>query len=298
MDSDFLQIIIKNNYKLPPEYTVAEITPKLISNLGSTQSDVRETSYMVLCDLINAGIGINYSAEQLREMGKQMAQNLTYGIGEKESDSVFVRAFSILVLDKVIALDGINHYLTEPEIREFLEQGLVYLAAEKDLRGHVPQKGWAHAIAHVADFFWVITRNRFLDTEDLERILNAIADKVTEPVTHTYLYQEDDRLAQAVISALLRNLLDMAFLNRWLDRFINPPGGIIWREAFSDESNIHARHNTMTFLRSLYFQLLLGIQHVHHTYTNKTPIIRDELLSEITNTLKAIDHWVYVNEGR
>jgi len=296
MDSAFLQIIIENNYKLPKEYTAAEITPQLISNLGSTQSDVRETSYMVLCDLINAGVGANYSSEQLREIRKQMVQNLTYGIGEKESDSVFVRAFSILVLDKLIALDGINHYLTEPEIRELLEQGLVYLAAEKDLRGYVPQKGWAHAIAHAADFFWVITRNRFLDTEDLKRILNAIADKVTEPVAHTYLYQEDDRLAQAVISALLRNLLDMAFLNTWLDRFINPPSGIVWREAFSDETNINARHNTITFLRSLYFQILLGIQHVHHTYTNKTPTMRDELLSEITSTLKAIDHWVYANE--
>lgn len=296
MDSAFLQIIIENNYKLPKEYTVAEITPQLISNLGSTQSDVRETSYIVLCDLINAGVGANYSPEQLREIGKQMAQNLTYGIGEKETDSVFVRAFSMLVLDKVIAVDGINHYLTKPEIRELLEQGLVYLAAEKDLRGYVPQKGWAHAIAHAADFFWVITRNRFLDSGDLKRILNAIADKVTEPAERTYLYQEDDRLAQAVISALLRNLLDIDFLKTWLERFVNPPSGIVWREAFSYENNNNARYNTITFLRSLYFQLLLGIQYVHHTYANKTPKMRDELLSEITSTLKTIDHWVYANE--
>ncbi|MEZ4640259.1 MAG: DUF2785 domain-containing protein [Caldilineaceae bacterium] len=170
---------------------------------------------------------------------------------------------------------------------------MVYLAAEKDLRGQVPQKGWAHAIAHAADFFWVITRNRFLDAEDLKRILNAISDKVTEPVAHTYLYQEDDRLAQAVISALLRNLLDMAFLNTWLARFVDPPSGIVWRESFSDETSVSARHNTVTFLRSLYFQLLLGIQYVHPTYTNKVPAMRDELLSEITSTLKAIDHWVY-----
>ena len=296
MDNAFLQIIVKNNYKLPKEYTPAEITPQLLSNLGSTQSDVRETSYIILCDLINAGVGVNYSPQQLREIKEQMTQNLTYGIGEKESDSVFVRAFSILVLDKLIAVDGVNHYLTEPEIRDLLEQGLVYLAAEKDLRGHVPQKGWAHAIAHAADFFWVITRNRFLDAKDLKRILNAIADKVSEPVAHVYIYQEDDRLAQVVISALLRNLLDMAFLNIWLDRFINPPSGIVWREAFSDEANVNARHNTIMFLRSLYFQLLLGIQYVHHTYPNKIPTMRDELLSETIRALKAIDHWVYANK--
>jgi hypothetical protein len=296
MDSAFLQIIIENNYKLPKEYTVAEITPQLISNLGSTESYVRENSYMIFCDLINAGVGVNYSPEQLREIWKQMAHNLTNGIGETESDSVFVRAFSILVLDKLIALDEVTNYLTEPEIRELLEQGLVYLAEEKDLRGQVPQKGWVHAIAHTGDFFWVITRNRFMDSGDLKRILNAIADKVTEPAERTYLYQEDDRLAQAVISALLRNLLDIDFLKTWLERFVNPPSGIVWREAFSYENNNNARYNTITFLRSLYFQLLLGIQYVHHTYANKTPKMRDELLSEITSTLKTIDHWVYANE--
>lgn len=297
MDTAFLQTIIKNDYKLPKDHTVAEITPQLISNLGSTNSDLRESSYMVLSGLISAGTGVNYRPEQLKEIGAQMAHNLTHGIGKQISDSVFLRSFSMLILDKVIAVDGINHYLTEPEIRKLLEQGLAYLVAEKDLRGYVPQKGWAHTIAHAADFFWVITRNRFLNAEDLKRILNAIADKVTEPVAHTYLYQEDDRLAQAVISALLRNLLDMAFLNTWLDRFINPPSGIIWSEAFSDEANVNARHNTITFLRSLYFQLLLGIQYVHHTYANKTPTMRDELLSGITSALKVIDHWVYANEG-
>lgn len=296
MDSDFLQIIV-NNKKIPQEYSVAELTPWLISNLSSTESYVRENSYMIFCDLINAGVGVNYSPEQLKEIWRQMAQNLTDGIGERETDSVFVRAFSILVLDKLIALDEVTHYLTEPEIRELLEQGLVYLAEEKDLRGQVPQKGWAHAIAHAGDFFWVITRHRFMDTGDLQRILNAIADKVTEPAERPYLYQEDERLAQAVISALLRNLLDMAFLKIWLARFVNLPSGIVWRDAFADEANNNARYNTITFLRSLYFQLLLGIQYVHHTYPNKTPAMKDELLSEITNTLKAIDHWVYAKEA-
>lgn len=297
MDVTFLQDIIENDYKLPPGHTVAELTPQLLSNLGSTQSDIRETSYIVLCGLINAGPGANYSPEQLREIGKQMAQNLTYGIGEKESDSVFVRAFSILVLDKVVAVDGINPYLTESEVRDWLEQGLAYFGAEQDLRGYVPGKGWAHSIAHTADFFWVITRNRYLNAEDLKRILHTIADKVTEPVVHTYLYQEDDRLAQAVISALLRDLLDMAFLNTWLECFVHPPDGIVWREAFSDAAYTNARYNTITFLRSLYFQLLLGIQYVHHTYVSKTPRLKDELLPAIIGALKAIDHWVYVQEG-
>ena len=296
MDTAYLQTIIENDYELPHGRTVEEITPELISNLGTTDSDLRESSYMVLSGLIIAGTGVNYSPKRLKEIGLQMARNLTNGIGKQTSDSVFLRTFSILILDKVIAVDGINHYLTKREIRVWLEQGLIYLAAEKDLRGYVPQKGWAHAIAHAGDFFWVITRNRFLNAEDLKRILNAIADKVSEPVAHIYLYQEDERLAQAIISALLRNLLDMDFLRTWLERFVHPPEEILWSKAFTDEAATHARQNTITFLRSLYFQLLLGIQFVHHTYANKTPTVREELLNEIIKALKAIDHWVYARD--
>lgn len=296
MDITFLQTIIDNDYKLPKGHTVAEITPQLISNLDSINPDLRESSYMVLSGLISAGTGVNYSPNQLREIGKQMAHNLNHGIGEQNSDSVFLRAFSMITLDKVIAVDGIDQYLTELEIREWLEQGLAYFKAEQDLRGYVPERGWAHSIAHAADFFWVITRNRYLNVEDLKCILIAISDKVTEPVAHTYLYQEDDRLAQAVNSALLRDLLDMTFLNKWLNRFVHPPNGVIWSKAFSDLAITNARHNTIVFLRSLYFQLLLGIQYIHHTYTNKTPSVKDELLSSIIMTLKEIDHWVYARK--
>ena len=130
MDTAFLQTIIKNDYKLPKDHTVAEITPQLISNLGSTNSDLRESSYMVLSGLISAGTGVNYRPEQLKEIGAQMAHNLTHGIGKQISDSVFLRSFSMLILDKVIAVAGINHYLTEPEIRKLIEKGLAYPLAK------------------------------------------------------------------------------------------------------------------------------------------------------------------------
>ena len=78
MDVSFFQGIVENDFKLPPGHTAAELTPQLVANPGSTQSDLREISYLVLCGLIDADPGVNYSAEQLSGIGKPMTENLTY----------------------------------------------------------------------------------------------------------------------------------------------------------------------------------------------------------------------------
>jgi hypothetical protein len=225
-----------------------------------------------------------------------MAHNLTVGIGEYGTDSVFLRAFSVLVLDKVIDADNRQPYLDEAQIREWLDQGLAYLKNERDGRGWVPGKGWAHAIAHASDLFWVLTRSRYLGEADLERILKTIADKIIEPIGYAYIYEEDDRLVSAVMSALLRDLLEMPFLTVWLDRLAHPAGQIAWTAVQNlintDERLAFARHNTITFLRSLYFQLLLG-NNPHPSFTNRAPAVRDALLPHILDALKAMDRWVY-----
>ena len=56
------------------------------------------------------------------------------------------------------------------------------------------------------------------------------------------------------MTALLRDQLDLPALEGWLERMARPAHD--WSNTF--ETNTY--HNTTTFLRSLYFQLLLGIK--------------------------------------
>ena len=75
-------------------------------------------------------------------MGAQMAHNLTVGIGESGTDTVFLRAFSALILATVIFRDeqceaGIvegSSFLSEDEVRGWFEQGLTYLEREGPAR--------------------------------------------------------------------------------------------------------------------------------------------------------------------
>jgi hypothetical protein len=300
MNVSFLETILENDGAVPACHSVAALTTVVMEQLGSTSMNIRETSYGVLCIWVNKGPGVYYTADELRNIGRQVAKNLKVGIGEQGTDTVFRRAFSVLVLDKVIDVDNRTPYLDGAQVRQWLEQGLDYLKNEQDLRGWVAGKGWAHAIAHASDLFWVLTRSRYLGAADLERILNTIAEKISEPVASAYIYEDDERLVSAVMSALLRDLLDMSFLNAWLDRLVHPAGQSLWREVQTlfdtDEARTFARHNTTTFLRSLYFQLLLG-NNPHPSFTNRSPAVRDALLSSLLNALRAMDRWVYAKEA-
>jgi hypothetical protein len=295
VDATFLQAIIENDYAVPEGHSVEELTPELTSLLGSPDSDLRENSVEVLWGWINGG---HYSPDQLRDMGAQMAHNLTVGIGESGTDTVFLRTFSALILATVIFRDeecaaGIveaSPFLSEDEVRSWFEQGLIYLEKERDLRGYTEVKGWAHAIAHAADLFRDLAQSRYLGALDLERVLNAIADKIVEPADRVYLYQEDERLAYAVMTALSRDLLDMVFLKQWLDRIVTRSDQKPWHQVFADPAENNARHNARSFLRSLYFQLLIGVSYFRRLpLYESSPGVREELLSEVATALKKMD---------
>jgi hypothetical protein len=162
---------------------------------------------------------------------------------------------------------------------------LQYLEQEQDLRGYVQGKGWAHSAAHTADLLTMLAQSRYLGVADLERILNAIADKVRKRMAHVYLYDEDERLAYAVRKALKRDLLEMPFLTSWLERLTALEGLSRWGQARLKEADTSAYINIRDFVRSLYFQLKLG---------QEPPTIASALCPALEETLRAIDLGFYI----
>jgi hypothetical protein len=120
-----------------------------------------------------------------------------------------------------------------------------------DPRGYVPEKGWAHALAHTADLLYVLAENRHLGRENLEQILQRIALKLIGPTDWIYIHGEEDRLARAVIAIYQRQLTSQD----WLAIF-TPEGGKNWKDSFK---NLHIQNsffNTKTFLCNLYLRIL------------------------------------------
>jgi hypothetical protein len=254
MEKAFWQSIADAEYALPTGHDRLVLTAELVAYLGSPDPELRDTfAYEILGTWVEDG---GYQPDQLRDLAATMAANLQAGLGEQGTDSVFRRSFSALILGHIVSVDNrIQPFLTEAEVHQILDQALAYLVGERDLRGYVAERGWAHSAAHTADLLWVLGRSRHLGVTDLTRLLDAIADKISAPVAHVYLYGEDERLVRPVLGILERNLLDAAAWTAWVGRLAQPPGRPPGKEKYADPAATAARHNTRSLVRSLYFKL-------------------------------------------
>jgi len=255
MDRSFWRVIANDENALPQGEWVAELTPELLGWLGSTDPELRdEFAYRILAAWIERG---QYGADQLRTMAKQMTANLEAGLGERGTDSVYLRTYSVLILMEIVAFDNANPFLDQADLDGFLEAALSYLPRERDLRSWVPGPGWANAIGHTADLLIMLARSPHLGVTELQRVLDAIADRLLTPAPVVFVHHEDERLAYATLNVLRRNLIDRTWLVAWLDRFTAAPGQESWRSAYASEAESAARANVTAFLRSLYSQLIL-----------------------------------------
>lgn len=293
VDKAFWQAIRDDEYHVPAGHSVAALTSELLSYLGSTDPDLREdAAYQILAEWIDRG---SYSHAEMWEMATRMQRNLEIGLGEREDDTVFLRAYSSLILAELVYHDLTHPAFSAAEIHRILDHALAYLPGEQDLRGFVPQKHWAHAVAHMADCLMALSRHQHVGGADLMRILDTIAERITARVAHVYIYDEELRLARPVMAALQRGLLDLPALSAWLDRLVHPAERGSWGEstdphAGRDAAETCARHNTRSFLYGLDFQLrtpgFAGLTHV-----NQRPAVADALLPRVESALAQIWAW-------
>src|SRR6266545_4467070 len=207
VDRTFWRVIANDENALPQGEWVAELAPELLSWLGSTDAELRdEFAYRILAAWVERE---QFQPDQLRDMVRQMLDNLYIGLGERDTDTVFLRSYSTLVLMEVVAYDNAHPFLGQGEAAGLLDQVLEYLRKERDLRSWVEGPGWAHAVAHTAD---------------LLMMLDGIADRLLEPSGVVFVQHEDERLAYAALNVLRRGLVGRAARDRWLERFVRPSG--------------------------------------------------------------------------
>lgn len=249
MDKEFWVEIYKNKYEIPEGHTLTELTRELFSYLGSTDLELRDDiGYTVFANWLKQE---RYSADEIRGYIKELLTNLHIGIGETKSDSVFLRTFSILFLAEIVHNDNKKPFLEKADITFILEKCLWYVTAEKDPRGFIPIKGWAHALAHTADLMLVLAKNKNLEETDLWNILNTISEKIIGTTNYIYIHGEDERLAGAIIEVLRRDLIPIEKVETWAKSFTEQD----WKGAYTNEEQNRAYQNTRNLLRSVYLEL-------------------------------------------
>ena len=189
-NKQFLRSIAENDYELPRDIDGYDFAKALLANLGSPDGELRdELSYMILASgIVDKGM---LTEEQMNELLTITldTQHLFYAIGEVNTNSVFMRSFSNLIIAAILYTDARNPMITEQVMQHTKSALLSYAEQEKDWRGYVEGKGWAHAMAHLADALDECAQNAYMTPEDRQDILQAVRRLAQLPEP---LYHEED----------------------------------------------------------------------------------------------------------
>ena len=189
------------------------LASELVDFLESPDPELRdEIGYSTLAAWIYQSRLLEPDA--IHGLNDRLLDNLKHGIGERDTDSVFRRSFSALVLSVVVARDNATPFLDAQAIRRIEDSALAYLNAEQDIRGYDPVKGWMHSAAHTADLLKFLARSRYLAQPDQNRILDAIVTKLTQ-ASVVFTHGEDERFARTILSVVNRSDFNREAFRAW-----------------------------------------------------------------------------------
>ncbi|MCM3174723.1 DUF2785 domain-containing protein [Paenibacillus sp. MER 99-2] len=245
-----LQLFRRNDTSPSDIENPYEVAWHMLRHIGSTDPVLRdELIYVTFATWIAHGV---FSADQLREILHIAIddEHLFYRLGEQGTDSVFTRTFSVLLLPPILSIDRQSPFLNKTDIDRVQERLVAYLKEEKDIRGYVEDKGWAHAPAHGADAAEDLAQSSDIDRSGLKELMAALAVKIMESST-VYIYDEDQRIAHAVVAILRRNLLELSEITSWIDSLQRSDSrGIQTLQETSQQAM-----NVRVFLQTLYFMI-------------------------------------------
>jgi len=236
----------------------AELVEVLLANIGDHNAHIRDDLiYPNLAHLLFDG---HFTESELatylhRLMGDEY---LFFDIDNYIDFSVLVRSFSILQLAILVAVHNREGLISERSIKSLYTQFLKYFSEETVFTGYNDSVGWVHAIAHSADLFNQLMKVSSLGESELKTMFNAITNKIKTDIYY-FQHDEDERLVVALKSGLDRDLLDEAFLLRWIDSAAS------FKQPKEFPARLYITNNVKNLLRSLYFKLLP--EEKYHTLT-------------------------------
>lgn len=270
--SSLRQDLRNGEYRPPSEHPLPDLTAELTRMLGDPDPQVRDSvGYAFLATWTAHGV---YD-DLLAALGDGMCAGLDAGLGERDTDTVFRRSFSALVLAECIDRDTRVRRQPPSRVLEWGDRIAAWYVREQDLRGFVPGKGWALTAAHGADAIGALARSPHFGATELTVLLDVIADRVLAPTTPVFAHGEPDRIAYAVMEILRRNRIPLSILEPWVKRLEQ---GAVTRPR-TGKDPYAATGNPQSVLRALYLQLTLSPRH---------PEVRPDLLLALVESLRRI----------
>ena len=243
-----LSCIAQNDYHVLDETEVWPLALQMMHSMGSTDPELRDT---LICSTLSEWAKSYFNAQQLGILLNTVLddEHLFHGLGEQETDSVFMRSFSSLAIAFFVLQHRTRPFLTAQGVDEAHRKMLSYLSQERDLRGYVMDKGWSHAVAHAADALEEFALCPELGEESLLDMLRVIRETIVS-ASVVFVAEEDERLVIPVLRAIQRQVLTKEDITQWISSFASfelPPTIQEW---------LRKKINIKHFMRSLYFRSL------------------------------------------
>ena len=265
----------ENDFNIPEEVNKYELALELMKNLKSTDPVLRDDlSLPFLWTIIDEEM---LSKEQVSSLLKLALseEHLFNKLGSIDDDAVFNRAFTVLIIGVMIGYhaDILEEegqvILSKEEVQEAFHKVMEYLNKEKDVRGYVDVKGWAHSAAHTADALASFAYCTELNNDDMIDILNGIREKFSIDY-YAYVNEEAERITTAIINIMDRDDIKDEDIIQWIRSFND------LEQSKGNPQYHNFRENVKNLLRSVYFRF-------------KAKEVNSEILNEIENVLNKIN---------
>jgi len=246
---------------------------EMLVHIGSPDAELRDQLiYRTFIELLSDNL---LTTQQLQSLFDTAASDnyLFLNIGEEKTDSVFTRSFSALLIAGILSKDATLQILDANRLQLYFQKIGRYLLLEKDTRGFVQDKGWAHSIAHGADLATMTIKHPKFDLQYAPAILHAL--KLVSWKNIVYVNDEEERLVTIIEALLDRNYSEEAlieFVQQAFDKFEMHLVTQGYNESF-----FSGRTCTLNIMKTLYFALKMN---------NRSPQLQNAIYGQVAKWLK------------
>ncbi|MGE7933815.1 DUF2785 domain-containing protein [Viridibacillus arvi] len=228
-----------------------ELLFNMLQEIGAVDAELRDQLiYRTFMEMLGEQL---LSHEQMQYLYKEIVSEkyLFFQIGDEQIDTVLTRSFSALLLTGILTTDAELRFLPDEALTTYLEKSGHYLQKERDVRGFIDGKGWAHSIAHGADLAAATVRHPAFELRMAPPILQAI--KACLWKNAVYIDDEEERLIIVIEEMMKKGVSEEVFVE-WAEQVFDKLDHHLYSIGY-DPSYFKARTCTLHFMKTLYFAL-------------------------------------------
>lgn len=216
----------------------------LLDNIGNLNPTIRDDLVYTLFARGFLERAFTHEQEQTIINTFITEKKLFKDIDKPQNDNVFLRSFSALLGSVILETDQETEILMNEQRKQLFAWSIDYLLREKDYRGYVESKGWAHSIAHGSDFLGAALSHPKFFEQNQNRLMQIIPT-IFKNMKAPFVDDEEQRLAFAFYQGVKADKIALSSFTE----LINQSDEARYQELQKD--NLLTWHKLSTWLRLL-----------------------------------------------